>query len=244
MLVVSAIAGPVTDQQVVVGLNEDSQPEVMNSCPMAESAFAIPGIRIRALVEHFNTLEDLSLAYSSICEPTYTDALRGIGQRIYESLVAQCYPSPLQGCTDPGAEFGLPADGYPGNDQCLATCQAIDIFRRGTAEETRADVPPCLEVCPEGPCPGNTDRTLAYAAGHPAYRDASLPVGACWHVGYVELCERSNHAEVIVSRTEEPPPRSFTDLRCVLIPQDEQICDDGLDNDEDGLVDLEDPDCL
>jgi hypothetical protein len=243
MLVVSAIAGPTMNGEVMVGWDEFDWLEVKVSCQGDWGTEGVPGLRLRALVEAFNPAEDMDWAFSSVCAPTYVTALEGIGQRIHQSLVAQCLPSPLQGCADPGAEHGIPGDAYAGNDQCLASCQVTDIFWRGTMQETRAEVPPCLQVCPSGPCPGNTDRTLAYAAGHPGARDPDLPVSACWHVGYSEICERANHAELVISRREAPPPRSFASTSCTLILQHELRCADGEDNDEDGLVDLEDPDC-
>ncbi|MDY0003025.1 MAG: hypothetical protein RBU30_17120 [Polyangia bacterium] len=242
MLVVAAIAGPVTNQQVTVGLDEYSQPEVAFSCS-TERGGAVPGVRLRALVDAFNQPEDLSWAFSSICSATYTDALQGVADKIIGGLAPQCPPTPFKGCSDPGAQFGLPADGYAGNDQCLPTCRLQDVFQRGTAEESRADLPPCLEVCPQGSCQGNQDPALAYASGHPAKRDSSLPVEACWHINYQERCVSSNFGEIQVSRRADPPPRSFTDMVCVLVPQTELLCTDGRDNDEDGLTDWDDPDC-
>jgi hypothetical protein len=68
-------------------------------------------------------------------------------------------------------------------------------------------------------------------------------VEACWQVGYQESCPVSNFAELLVSRRADPPPRTFVNVACTQISQTEQLCNDGRDNDEDCLVDQDDPDC-
>jgi len=242
MLVIAGILGPVINNQITIGLDEYGQPKLMPSCSSVHGD-AEPAVRIREVIMAFNEEADMSWAMTSICSPTYTDALTGIGKKIGDLLDVQCLPQPLKSCADPGAEFGMPRDDYAGNDVCLATCNVVDIFERGLPGETRQNVPPCLEVCPSGLCPGNKDRSLSYANGHPLMRDANLPVSACWHINAQPLCEQSNWAEIIVSRREDPPSRSFAEVGCVHISQTEQICNDGIDNDEDGLIDMDDPDC-
>ena len=155
----------------------------------------------------------------------------------------QCLSSPLRGCSDVGAEFDSPADDETCNDACRADCIVTDVFERGTVREQRSQVPSCLEICSTGPCPGNSDRMLAYAEGHPLERDPNLPVPACWQVTYRNFCPDSNFSGILVSRQSDPPPRSFAEVECRQIPQSEEACDDGLDNDEDCLVDQADPDC-
>ena len=243
MLVVAAISGPVNNDSVTVGLDEYSQPEVQFSCS-TERGGAVPAIRTKAVISAFNDEDDMSWAYTSICSPTFTDALQGIGGKIKDILEFQCLPSPLKGCADIGAEFTVGGqDQCQANDVCQAQCNVQDIFERGTPNETKSTVPPCLEVCNDGPCPGNTDRSQAYANGHPNERDANLPVSACWHINFQEMCPQSNYSEIIISRTTDPPPRSFSEVSCVQISKTEQLCNDGVDNDEDGLIDLDDPDC-
>jgi len=243
MLVVAAISGPINGGTATVGLNDLQQPELQFSCTTAEDG-AVPAFRTHALISAFNTEEDMTWAYTSICSPTFADALEGIGSRIKDILEFQCLPTPLKGCSDVGAEFTVgPRDQCQKNDVCLPSCWVTDIFQRGTTEETQADVVPCLEVCNDGPCPGNTDRNQAYQLGHPQERDPNLPVSACWHINYEENCPGSNYSEIIISRKSDPPPRSFTEVACEQIPQHEQLCNDGVDNDEDCLTDQEDPDC-
>ena len=81
---------------------------------------------------------------------------------------------------------------------------------RPSSSSIWATVPPCLEVCNDGLCTGNIDRSQSYANGHPNERDANLPVDACWHINYQEMCPGSNFSEIIISRKSDPPPRSFS----------------------------------
>jgi hypothetical protein len=123
----------------------------------------------------------------------------------------------------------------------------MDVFGRGTDDEVRYDVPPCLEILTNGTWEkGNTDRSLAYAKGHPEVRrgeDPDLPVAACWHINYQPGCPQSNGAEILIARRNAPPRRSFAEVRCVQLTPKEQLCNDMKDNDENCLTDLEDPCC-
>jgi len=67
--------------------------------------------------------------------------------------------------------------------------------------------------------------------------------GFAYRVGYQPDCAQSNRAELRVSRRVAPPPRSRIQAWCAALPAAEEQCDDGKDNDEDCLVDEEDPDC-
>jgi len=252
MLVVAAIAGPVQPSadgeghNMVVGLDNLSNPDLQFSCTVADGG-AVPGIRIHSLISAFNEEEDLAMwAYSSICSGDYTPALAGIGNKIKVALDFQCLPWPLEGCADVGVEFGTPraAQTCQINGQCLAQCWVTDIFERGLPTEQQFSVPPCLEVAADGSIiDGNTDRSLSYELGHPNERDPALPVAACWHISYQENCPDSNYAEIVISRKTDPPARSFTDVACRQISRDEQLCNDHKDNDEDCLVDYDDPCC-
>lgn len=64
---------------------------------------------------------------------------------------------------------------------------------------------------------------------------------ACWYMSANTSCEYG--AGFRIARGDEPPPRTFADGRCSLIPIKEQLCNDGVDNDEDCLIDENDPDC-
>jgi len=252
MLVVAAIAGPVTPSpsgvghNMVVGLDDLSQPDLQYSCTTAIDG-AVPGIRIFNIIQAFNEEADIAQwAYTSVCSADYSPALQGIGNKIKDILEFQCLPSPLKGCADVGVEFGTPqaAETCTVNQACLAECVVKDVFERGTPNEAEYVVPPCLEVMADGTLAvGNVDRTLAFANGHPNERDAALPVTACWHINYQENCPGSNFAEIIISRMADPPPRSFTDVACKQIGKDEQLCNDFVDNDEDCRVDMDDPCC-
>ncbi|MFH2008623.1 MAG: hypothetical protein ABI333_18695 [bacterium] len=249
MMVVAAIGGPVTPSpsgvghNMVVGLDDDGYPDLQYSCTTAVDG-AVPGIRIFDVVSAFNEQEDLDAwAYASVCNADYSWVLQGIGNKLADRLDNQCYPTPLKGCADPAVEHGLPGDGRACNDVCLPTCVVGETQQRGTAEEQDYWVPHCLEVCPSGFCEGNTDRSQAYQNGHPVLRDPDLPVERCWHVTYNEYCARSNYADIVIARRADPPPRTFARFACNQISRDEQLCNDGVDNDEDCLVDLDDPCC-
>jgi hypothetical protein len=64
---------------------------------------------------------------------------------------------------------------------------------------------------------------------------------ACWYMSANTTCEHNAGFRIV--RGEDPPPRTFADGRCAIIPIHEQLCSDGKDNDEDCLVDEDDPDC-
>ncbi len=251
-LFLAAIAGPVTPSSsgvghnMEVGLDDDDQPELQYGCTTAVDG-AIPGIRIHNLVAAFNEEEDLAAwAYTSNCSADYTPVLQGLGDRIRTRIENRCLPSPLAGCADVGVEFGTPraAQTCAVNAQCLASCRVTDIFDRGLATETLSDVPPCLDLLPDGTIlSSNTDRTLAYAGAHPQERDPNLPAPACWHIRYQERCPESNYSELIIARRADPPPRAITELACRQIAPKEDLCNDQQDNDENCLVDAEDPCC-
>jgi len=91
-IVVAAIAGPVTPSSsgvghdMIIGLDDMSQPELQFSCMVVDGG-AVPGIRVHSFVEAFNTPTNLGTwAYTSICNPDYSQPLQGIGQQIGTSF--------------------------------------------------------------------------------------------------------------------------------------------------------------
>ena len=68
-------------------------------------------------------------------------------------------------------EVGLPqaAETCEINQRCLADCQVVDVWARGTEREIRAILPPCLAVLTDGTVDlANAERSDAYAIGRPA----------------------------------------------------------------------------
>jgi hypothetical protein len=63
-------------------------------------------------------------------------------------------------------------------------------------------------------------------------------------VNFEWSCPESNFAEIRVARRTDPPPNSFAEVTCETVPEREASCYDGEDDDEDCLVDLDDPDCF
>lgn len=64
---------------------------------------------------------------------------------------------------------------------------------------------------------------------------------ACWYVSDDTTCDYPVTVHII--RGEDPPERTFADVACYTAPASEGLCDDNIDNDEDCLVDQDDPDC-
>jgi len=251
--VVAAIAGPVEASASGVGhdveviIDDLGNPDLQYSCENAIDG-AVPAIRIYNVVASLNEAADLNdWAYTSVCSGDYEAPLRAIGERIVDLLYFQCLPAPIAGCSDPGVDYGVPqaAQHCEVNSQCVAQCHVTDVFLQGEPHEERHDVAPCLEIAPDGTrLPDNTDRSLAYAQGHPDLRDPALPVSACWHIRYEPQCTLSNGAEILVARREDPPPKSLSQVACLAIARDEKYCHNYADDDEDCLTDMEDPCCL
>ncbi len=65
---------------------------------------------------------------------------------------------------------------------------------------------------------------------------------ACWYMSANTACP--HRAGFRIVRADDPPPRTFADGRCSLVPAMEVLCNDGIDNDEDCYTDEEDPDCF
>jgi hypothetical protein len=249
LLAVGGLAAPIDNNSVTVGRDHQNRPVLEPSCLYSTDTGPTPGVRLWAFVEAFAEEEEMEWAYPSMCDRRSMQEM-GFGAvltRIIDQLrIVRCLPAPLKGCADVGVEFGQPQHEHTCeiNSRCLPECRVTDVFRRGTSTEQPIYVPPCLEVTADGTLsPGNTDRTVAYAGGHPNERDANLPVPTCWHIVFNNGCHHSGYAQLIISRRTDPPIRSFAEVTCRQIEQEEQICDDGKDNDEDCLVDTEDDDC-
>ncbi len=232
LLMVSAVLGPFDEPDtLMVQLDSQGQAQLAPSCSVDATMSATPGVRLHNFLAAFNGEMDLDQwAKTSICHADYTPALAGLGHRISVTLLPTCFELPLRGCSDPAEAEGLPGDGEPCNDACVPRCFVTEVQQRGLPEETQTNLPHCLEVCVDGPCPGNTDPTLAYADGRPVERDYRLPVEACWTMRDSTLCQYGSTP--VVARRADPPPRSFVSFCCELAPEVEQVCDDGVDNSE------------
>lgn len=243
LLVIAGVVGPFeNDDTLTVELDPAGDPRLAPSCTVDVSpAEATPAVRLRDLLSAFNVEEELAhWAMTSVCSPDYTPSLATSSNHVTGSFVPPCFDLPLRGCADPGAEEGQPKDDATCNDTCQPTCVVTDVQQRSMPDESQTRLPPCLEVCADGPCPGNTDPALAFASGRPLERDFWLPVPACW---YVTAQDCPATGQVVVARQADPPPRTFVNVCCSVIPERETRCDDGEDGDGDCLVDLEDPDC-
>lgn len=249
---VAVLAGPVLPSASGEGFDVEVQPDD-NGNPMLQWSCTItvdgaaPGIRLRAFAAAFNEPTDLDdWAFASVCDGDLIPSFTGIGNALKATISPACLPAPLKGCADPGVLNDTPraAQTCAINDHCLPTCTVTDLQEQGLPTELEVPVPPCLEVAEDGTLiPGNTDRFRAYASGLPNLHDGLLPVPACWFITYQEQCESSRYAELLIARRQDPPPRTVAAVLCDYLPLDEHQCGDGVDEDEDCLVDLDDPCC-
>lgn len=245
MLLVGAITGPYANQ-VTVGLDTNQNPKLMPSCGIPTEG-ADPSVRIKAFVEALTKPEDMSWAYTSICATDFSPALVGLGNRIKALTEVQCITTPLNGCPDPrfangGEKLTQLSDAEAG--KCEPLCSVQDIDQQGNV----TDIPLC---------------DSSYAGGHPPKRDRNLPVQKCYHIKYNDACAipcppdsanvgcstsnpwyaPSRGAEIVISRRDDPPPGTKAKIACAGLPLLEKLCYDGIDNDVDGRIDMNDPDC-
>ncbi len=146
LLLVAAIAGPVPDR-VTVTRDELGRPKVAPSCqdPQAPDQGAAPAIRLQALLEYFNSQQDLSAwAFTSICSEDFALPLLGIGAALEERTRDRCWPEPIAGC--PNGPLGTECS------PCYPRCQVTAILDRATPNETKKKVHWCGEVCRTGLC--------------------------------------------------------------------------------------------
>jgi hypothetical protein len=181
---------------------------------------------------------DMEWAFTSICSDSYNAALTGVGNKLV-AMMDTCAPVAYKGCHAPETD----ADGNIDATTCMPLCSVTDQYSKGGTDEQNLDVPHCLEVCSDGVCDGNDAPSQAYAGGHPAQRDANLPVEACWYTKVNASCSAAAGVELVIARRTDPPPRSFTKVSCAGFQTTEQLCNDKIDNDQDSLIDSNDPDC-
>ncbi|MCD6500303.1 MAG: hypothetical protein J7M25_18560 [Deltaproteobacteria bacterium] len=147
-----------------------------------------------------------------------------------------CTANDIQPCNyDDAGKCTCPSGTYPtklaGNEGCAALH-----YPNGNPEEAN---PPL----------GTRDPTLStlIPRQEPTQMGKEAPTGteglasACWYMSSQTTCDFSAGFKVL--RADDPPPRTFTDSKCAIIPPTEQLCSDGRDNDQDCLIDSADPDC-
>ncbi|MFH2006233.1 MAG: hypothetical protein ABI333_06580 [bacterium] len=199
--------------------------------------------RLLHLVDELHDPTNDRWPLQSICHQGW---LEGLDYEIGDRVDTDCpFWYPIAGCRDIGAAVGQPADAQSCNDLCRPLCTVREAYYHATPEEYRLDVPHCLEVCPDGLCAGNDDPTQAYADGAPPDRDPALPVPSCWYLYYNPQCTDSAFATIQIARREDPPRLTVAAVDCAwaMGMSQEFLCNNGRDDDEDCLVDCDDPDC-
>ncbi|MBU1218496.1 hypothetical protein KKF34_05180 [Myxococcota bacterium] len=236
LLIARAIAGPYNEGIVKVTKDENSWPNFFPICGGDISNGARNGIRIREFINQLIQYDrDIENAVTSICDPSFEAKIDEFVGKIQSTINGYCPVSPIAGCPDPGFSLEGTKITSLGNDfsaVCDPYCKVTDISPDGTSIN--------IEKC-------STD----YASGHPEIIDPALPVQACFHAVYDAECAKgenfgpSRGIRIVVSRRAKPAPGILTTADCATIPISEAgLCLDDIDNDYDGLVDTDDPDCL
>lgn len=241
----AAIAGP-TDQGVTVTADLHGDPKLRPSCGSPDDG-ADPAVRLRTFVEAFPAGHP-DWAFTSYCAPDYAPALGGLGGLVADRLDAVCLSGPLVGCPDPAAANGLaPLTALP--PEVAAVCAPECRVWEEDAEHRITELPRC---------------PADHADGHPPRLDPTLPVPACWHLPFSPACavacptgqdawrcdpavnpwwSPSRGAGFRISRRAPAPAGTVVRARCLRLPLYETLCQNGLDDDGDGLADGADPDC-
>jgi len=241
--ITAAIAGPYSGE-LTVGCDPNRNATLMNSCGVPADG-ANPAVRLQAFVQQFHAwpVQD-QWPFHSICENDFSPALAGLVHEFFTRTArlqphSTCVREALYGCPDPSFAAGSEKTS-PLPDEIAAVCAPECEVVLGDEFST-----PVLRCDP------------VYAGGHPAPIDPALPVELCYHVVHDPLCFEASSASLAVTTGNAVATgamisisrRSITDFapdvrfRCRVLPPHELTCDDGFDNDQDGLKDALDPDC-
>ncbi|MCA9664490.1 MAG: VWA domain-containing protein [Myxococcales bacterium] len=203
-VVVAAIAGP-TDR---VEIGKDGNNPVLKASCTSAAGNAVPGIRIRAVVDEFQT----DGQYTSICEANFGPALEAIGKKILGKLGGQCLPRPVLtpnggvACQQ-GDRFGAGNGGVCATS-CLdkVSCNVTEIVGQGTNNSQTTKI----EKCPTN---------LWYPTDWRKERDcgAACP---CWRIVKKDTkdCDPTASGSpyaLDVLRNGEAPKGSVAEVRCL-----------------------------
>ncbi len=261
MLIVSAIAGPFNGG--IHQTRDDHQfPAVREVCkaPGADRG-ADPAVRLKTFIESFNEEEDMNWAFTSVCAADYSPALEGLGNKL-KTLLDPCVSLPIQGCPDPNHVLDTSSCSTPEaqgalTSECQPQCNVIERIKdeEGTVVQ-QSNIPYCGDV-----------NGVDISSLNGSKIDPSLPVDVCWYVKYSDYCDRSEQlclevnqngdcmkyitvqhypsrgAEINIVRQQDAPPRTSYSVSCSGYAPYEQLCNDGIDDDGDCLIDADDPDC-
>jgi len=244
-IIATAVAG-LSDGSLAVTADMNQFPQLESVCG-SESSYGVPAVRILEFIDSF--YPDTPIwAKTSICDSDYSPTLVGLGRRLATVVGTQCLSAVPAGCMDPSFAFG----------QSASTALPIEVAAICAPDCTvelvdENDVHAAVSAC-----------SADYQGGHPAAVDANLPEEACWHLSFSATCAApcpagstehgcdpvsnpwnypSRGAQLVVSRRAAPTEGVRIAATCSSYALTEAACSDGLDNDADGRVDGEDPDC-
>ncbi len=220
-IIVGSIAGP-NDKPLTVSVDEDQYPQLDVTCGTAR-----PAVRLQELVTAMTAASEVS-SLSSICASDFDDALGDLGERLpVPSQGPFCLPLVAAGCPDPAAAAGAtPLTSLPAEkaESCVPDCR---VSAQDLEYLVYADIPPC---------------PADYAGGRPDPVDPDLPVEMCFYIGYEPVCSARARKGAVKIASRGPLEGNLF-VYCPYLPNSEYNCSDGVDNDQDGLVDGQDPDC-
>ncbi|MBU1240119.1 hypothetical protein KKF84_02090 [Myxococcota bacterium] len=218
-----------------VTVDEMGQLRLMPSCE-GTNVSATPALRLHRLIATLaGSDQEEGLLTSSICEESFQAPLSDLGSRIIDFTDPVCPYFPLAGCPDPlaaftGGEFRITELDPAAALTCTPSCE---VFRY---DDSGLTVP--MVTCP-------TD----YKAGQPPRYDPDLPVDRCWYMIYSPACDvgpmhlPSRGARIRFSSREPIGYGEQYRVDCLGFPPIESSCDDGRDNNLNGLTDMDDPSC-
>ncbi|PKN22287.1 MAG: hypothetical protein CVU65_15355 [Deltaproteobacteria bacterium HGW-Deltaproteobacteria-22] len=209
-----------------------------------------PAVRLQAFVQQFHPLPVAGeWPFNSTANYTYFQELSALAYgyvaRFADAMSQQtCVNQAVFGCPDPSFAAGgekttpLPDDLAR---VCAPECEVVLTDEASVPGESATAIPMC---------------DPAYAAGHPQLIDPSLPVPVCWHLVHDDFCLGSmgalrpktdaaplSGARIVISLRNAAAAGAAWDFRCRRLAARESTCDDGVDNDQDGMIDHDDPDC-
>lgn len=257
---VLVVAGPDRTGTILVEKDEQGRPALAPSCSLNSDAYALPAMRLGALVDDLTGPEPVEhRPFVSLCGRDLLSYQWDFIPHLCSDFegAERLLRSPVRGCS-PRADLSL-VDGFTSPGWCADRCIAMRVFSFDD-DVSPVVIPNCIEVCPEGYCPRNRDPRRAYAGGLPGpgyytTLDLDLPVPECYYLLAREATSPYDPSDpsdpenvlpfVELVTRQVTPFYSHVEVCCESEAPDsrESRCRDYRDDDGDGLVDDMDEDC-